>query len=67
MRFPKFIEINGAGIAWRDVMRLRRDQRKATHQSQPTLFELETDCRPPSQQTADGRFQEPALFDGGRP
>jgi hypothetical protein len=47
---------------WRISLKLRREQRKATRQSQLTLFELKDDRRPASQQTADGRYAEPTLF-----
>jgi hypothetical protein len=66
MSFPKSIEIDGKRIAWRDLLALRRAQRKAARTSQPALFELVEDSRPKSQATASGRFSEPTLFEGER-
>jgi hypothetical protein len=57
-----FIEIEGKRIAWKEVLRLRREQRKAARQPQPTLFELKEDHRPSSQKSATGRYTEPLLF-----
>jgi hypothetical protein len=31
---------------------------------QPTLFPLKEDCRPQTQKTASGRYEEPTLFEG---
>jgi hypothetical protein len=59
---PKFIVIDGKRYLWREILQLRRDQRKAARQPQPTLFELRDDSRPASQRTAEGRFTEPTLF-----
>ena len=59
---PKFIIIDGKRYLWREILQLRREQRKAARQPQITLFELKDDCRPSSQRTADGRFTEPTLF-----
>jgi hypothetical protein len=50
----KYIEIGDARYLWRDILKLRRDQRKTSRQQQPTLFELRHDHRPPSQATAAG-------------
>jgi hypothetical protein len=58
----KFIEIDGKRYAWKDILKLRREQRKAARQAQLTLFELKDDRRPASQRTADGRHLEPMLF-----
>ena len=59
----KFIEIDGKRYAWKDIVRLRREQIEAErHVQQPTLFELRNESRPASQQTARGRYQEPTLF-----
>jgi hypothetical protein len=57
-----FIVIDGKRHLWKDILKLRREQRKAARQHQLTLFELKDDCRPASQRTADGRFSEPTLF-----
>jgi hypothetical protein len=59
---PIFIVIDGKRYAWRDILRLRREQRKAARQPQPTLFELKEDRRPQSQRSAGGRYSEPLLF-----
>ena len=58
----KFIEINGQRIAWREILRLRREQRKQSRQQQLTLFELKDDSRPANQSTVAGRYSEPTLF-----
>jgi len=59
----KFIEIDGRRYLWRDVVQLRRDQRKAyTRAQQPALFELRDDSRPVAERTAAGRYREPSLF-----
>ena len=57
------IEIDGKRYLWRDLLQLRREQKK-THAraQQPTLFELKEDCRPRSERTAAGRYSEPSLF-----
>ena len=59
---PVLIVIDGKRYAWKDILRLRREQRKAARQPQLTLFELKEDHRPQSQRTADGRYSEPLLF-----
>ena len=69
MFFPKTIEINGQRVLWRDLLKMRRDQRKVVCTAQPALFELHDDARPAPERTADGRYREPSLFtqlDGGR-
>jgi hypothetical protein len=58
-----FIEIEGRIYLWRDVLQLRRDQKKALMRAQqPTLFELKEDHRPVAERTAAGRYLEPTLF-----
>jgi hypothetical protein len=65
MSAPRHIEIDGKRYLWRDVLQLRRDQRKAHMQAhQPALFELKDDHRPVAERTAEGRYQEPSLFSG---
>ena len=60
-----FIEIDCKRYLWRDVLQLRREQRKALAQAQqPTLFELKDDRRPAAERTAEGRYREPSLFSG---
>jgi hypothetical protein len=58
----KTIELGGVKYLWRNILKLRREQRKAQRQAQLTLFELKEDTRPQSQQCADGRYVEPLLF-----
>lgn len=59
----RYIEIDGKRYLWRDILQLRREQRKAFRQSQqPALFELKIDCRPVAERTAAGRYLEPSLF-----
>jgi hypothetical protein len=57
-----FIVIDGKRYAWKEILKLRREQWKAARQRQLTLFELKDDSRPASQRTAEGRFAEPTLF-----
>ena len=60
---PKFIEIDGRRYAWKEIVRLRREQIEAERRmQQPTLFELRDDSRAASQQTVRGRYEEPTLF-----
>jgi hypothetical protein len=56
------IEIDGKRYFWRDILKLRRDQRKQSRQTQLTLFELKADKRPATQTTVAGRYQQPTLF-----
>jgi hypothetical protein len=58
----KTIELGGIKYLWRDILRLRREQKKAQRKAQLTLFELKNDDRPQSQRCADGRYLEPLLF-----
>jgi hypothetical protein len=60
---PAFIVIDGKRYAWKEILKLRRDQRKAAKQPQLTLFALKKDIRPASQRTVEGRFSEPLLFE----
>jgi hypothetical protein len=59
----RFIEIGGKHYLWRDILQLRREQKK-THSraQQPCLFELKDDSRPLTERTAAGRYLEPSLF-----
>ena len=59
---PASIVIDGKRYLWRDILKLRREQKKASRQPQLTLFELKQDSRPASQRTAEGRFTEPLLL-----
>jgi hypothetical protein len=63
-RIP-FIVIDGKAYRWKDILELRKAQlaaAAAAQGSQPALFELRTDCRPPAERTASGRYLEPSLF-----
>ena len=58
----KFIEIDGKRYPWRDILQLRREQKKAQARGeQPTLFELKEDRRPAAERSAAGRYREPPL------
>ena len=65
MSLHRFIEIDGKRYLWRDLLQLRREQKKAHARSQqPVLFELKDDSRPVAERTASGRYREPTLFSG---
>jgi hypothetical protein len=58
--------LDGRAYSWRRLVELRREQLEAARKargSQPALFELREDRRPPSQCNAAGRYREPALLD----
>ena len=60
---PRFIVIDGKRYVWRDILALRREQLRAcANATQPALFELRDDSRPPAERTAAGRYLEPSLF-----
>ena len=58
----RYVILDGKRYAWKEILRLRREQKKAQRQAQLALFELKEDSRPATQHTADGRFSEPLLF-----
>jgi hypothetical protein len=63
MAKPKFIEIDGKPVLWRDLLSRRREQLAALAKSeQPALFELREDRRPVADRTAADRYLEPSLF-----
>ncbi len=63
MTSPRFITVEGKRLLWRDLLKLSREQRKASADAQqPALFELVDDRRPPAERTAAGRYLEPSLF-----
>jgi hypothetical protein len=63
MPLPKFIDINGTRVLWRDLIQRRREQRLAAAKAeQRALFELRDDRRPSAERTAEGRYHEPSLF-----
>lgn len=57
----KYIVYDGKRIPWRDLLALRREQRKQALQPQPALFELKHDVRPDRDRAV--RYFEPSLFD----
>jgi hypothetical protein len=57
------IYIDGKPHLWSELLKLRREQRKAARQpDQETLFPLKEDSRPASQRSASGRYEQPLLF-----
>ena len=63
MALPKFIDIDGKRVLWRDLLSRRREQLTAvTKCEQPALFALKEDRRPIADRTAAGRYCEPSLF-----
>lgn len=66
MKRPDAIMIDGRAYSWRVLTEQRRAQLEAWRKSQgeqPVLFALREDCRPKSDRTAAGRYQEPSLLD----
>jgi hypothetical protein len=62
-RAPRFIDLDGKRYLWRDLVKLRQEQREAARRAeQPPLFDLHEDCRPAADRTAAGRYLEPSLF-----
>lgn len=63
MTKPKFIEIDGKRVLWKDLLLRRREQLAAVAKSeQPALFELKADRRPIADRIAADRYLEPSLF-----
>jgi hypothetical protein len=63
MTAPRFIDIDGKRHLWRDILKLRQDQRRAHAKAQqPALFELRDDCRPVADRTDAARYREPSLL-----
>jgi hypothetical protein len=59
----RFIEIDGKRYLWRDILQLRREQKKTHARAQQAcLFELKDDSRPLTERTTAGRYLEPSLF-----
>jgi hypothetical protein len=59
----RYVLIDNKRYEWKEILRLRREQIEAERRAQqPTLFKLRDDRRPPSQQTARGRYEQPTLF-----
>lgn len=61
MPLPRFIDINGRRYLWRDLVALRRTQAQP-RTTQPALFEMREDHRPPGERNAAERYREPSLF-----
>jgi hypothetical protein len=59
----KYLVLDNKRYLRRDILKLRREQRKAARNAQPALFELQDDQRPKSQSTASSRNEEPTLFE----
>ena len=58
--------LDGRAYSWRQLCELRRQQLDAIRTSrgtQPPLFELREDHRPPSQRSASDRYRQPGLLD----
>jgi hypothetical protein len=63
MSAPKFIKIDSQRVLWRDIVQLRREQRRhAVLPEQRALFELREDRGRGTERTAAGRYVEPSLF-----
>ena len=59
----RYITIDGKRHLWRDILKLRREQKRASAKAaQPALFPLIEDRRPSPERTAAGRYLEPILF-----
>jgi hypothetical protein len=57
--------VDGRAYSWRRLCELRRAQVQARDRErlrQLALFELHDDCRPATERTAAGRYEQPALF-----
>ena len=66
MSVSRFIEIDGKRYLWRDLLELRREQKKAHMRAQqPVLFELKHDSRPVSERTAAGPLSGTVSLLGG--
>src|ERR1700730_12929323 len=62
-RGMKYLVLDNKRYLWKDILKLRREQRNAARNAQPALFELQDDQRPKSQSTASSRYEEPTLFE----
>lgn len=63
MALPKFIDLDGKRVLWRDLLAKRREQLAAVAKTeQPPLFKMKEDRRPIADRTATGRYREPSLF-----
>lgn len=58
------IKIGDKRYRWREVLEMRREQKKAERQPQPMLFDrLPYDYRPKTERTASDRYESPSLFE----
>ena len=61
MSLPRFVRLDGRRYLWRDLVALRQAQAQP-RATQPTLFPLREDHRPPGERNAAERYQAPSLF-----
>ncbi len=62
--------LDGHAYSWRQLCESRRQQLdtiRAARGTQPALFELRDDHRPPSQRSASDRYAQPGLLDWREP
>jgi hypothetical protein len=65
MAKPDILAVDGRAFSWQRLCELRRQQleaRQAAEARQLVLFDLKDDCRPATERTAAGRYQQPSLF-----
>ena len=65
MAKPDTLLIDGHAFSWQRICELRRQQlevRRAAQATQLALFELKDDCRPPSERSAAGRYEQPTFL-----
>ena len=59
----RFVEIDGKRYLWRELLKLRREQKELEPEKQLTLFELKTERSAGiAIIVTDGRYSEPTLF-----
>jgi hypothetical protein len=66
MAKPDTLIIDGHGYSWNQLCELRREQLEARKAAQPrelALFEFKEDCRPATEGTAIGRYEQPTFLD----
>jgi hypothetical protein len=60
---PRHILIDGRAYAWRELVKMRREQLQAqAKRKQLALFEMKEDYRPETHRTASGRYRQPSLL-----
>ena len=65
MAKPDILIIDGRAFSWQRIVELRKRQLEAWRAGecrQLALFELKHDCRPETERSTAGRYQEPTLF-----